>query len=158
MGMLDLWREAHGKVLRKRWDGLMRQVERIDDRGRGACLEYIQSRFDPLNVRYTNSSGADRKRIFQHAAKVSQQLAGAGNWPSALGLHIMMMNLTVRDLPGADARFIKLASEALIAESRGLSSHVTPLRRGRGPSPKHHSPPLERQLTEALAASRPIRT
>jgi hypothetical protein len=157
MSMLDLWREARGKVLRKRWNGLMQVVERIDGQGRGTCLDYIRSRFDPLNMRYTNSSRAERKRIFRHAVKVSQQLAGSGNWPSALGLRIMIMNLTVRDLPGSDAGYVKLASDALIAESRGLPSQVTPLRRGRGASPKHHPAVLERELSEALAASRPRR-
>jgi hypothetical protein len=157
MGMLNLWREARGRVLRDRWDGLTQHFERVDDRARAACLDYIKSRFDPLNTSYSVSSSAERKRISLQEAKVSQQLAGSGDWPSALGLRIMIMNLTVRDLPGRDAFFVKLASDALIHESLGLSSRVTPLRRGRGRNAKQISSPLEKELNEALAASRPAR-
>jgi hypothetical protein len=110
-----------------------------------------------LNARYTNSTGVDRKRIFQRASRVSQQLAGSGNWPSALGLRIMMMNLTVGDLLSSDAVFVKLASDAPINESRGLSSQVTPLRRGRGHSSMHSFAPLEKELNEALATTLPTR-
>jgi hypothetical protein len=99
----------------------------------------------------------DRKRIFQRASRVSQQLAGSGSWPSALGLRIMMMNLTVGDLLSSDAVFVKLASDAPINESRGLSSQVTPLRRGRGHSSMHSFAPLEKELNEALATTLPRR-
>jgi hypothetical protein len=42
MGMLNVWREARRKVLRKRWDRLMQQIEPIDDRAKVACLDYIK--------------------------------------------------------------------------------------------------------------------
>ena len=50
MGMLNLWREAQGRVLRNRCDRLMQQIERIDDRTWAACSDYIPiAAFDPLN-------------------------------------------------------------------------------------------------------------
>ena len=154
MGMLNLWREAQGKVLRNRCDRLMQQIERIDDRTWAACSDYIRSSFDPLNKLYSDASSAERNRILQRTAKVSQQLAGAGNLPSALGSRIMIMSLMVRDLPGPDAFFVKLASDALIDASLGQFSKVTPLRRGRWQSAKQTYPSWEKQLNEALAASR----
>ena len=72
--MLDLWREARGKVLRKRWDGLMQRVDHIDDPARVACLDYIKWKFEPLSQRYGKASKADRKRISRQVRKVSGQL------------------------------------------------------------------------------------
>jgi hypothetical protein len=154
MGMVNLWREARGKVLRKRWDQLMQQVERIDDGTWAACSDYIRSGFDSLNKQHSDASGAERKRISKRADKLSQQLVGAGDLPSALGLRIMTMNFAVRDLPGHDAFFVKLASSVMIDASRGISGQVMPLRRGRWRSAKRAYPPWEEKLNEALAAGR----
>jgi hypothetical protein len=145
-GMLDLWREARGKVMRTRWDELMQHFECVEGEARDACLDYIKSRFDPLSMRYTNSSSAERKRIFQYTARLSQQLADSGHWPSALGLRIMTINLIVRDLPGSDAAFVRQASDSLIDESRRPPGHVMPLPSNKSAPESHNSSPLSHGL------------
>jgi hypothetical protein len=132
----------------------MQQIERIDDRTWAACLDYIRSNFDPLNEHHPDVSHVERKRISRRAAKASQQVAGAENLSSALGLRIMILNLAVRELPGLDAFFVKLSSDALIDASRGISSQITPLRRGRWRSAKQTYPPWKKRLNEALAENR----
>jgi hypothetical protein len=119
----------------------MQHFECVEGQARDACLDFIKSRFDPLSMRYKNSSSAERKRIFQYTTRLSQQLADSGHWPSVLGLRIMMINLIVRDLPGSDAAFVKLASDRLINESRGPSSEVMPLPSNKS-APESHSSPL----------------
>jgi hypothetical protein len=156
--MLNLWREARGRVLRKRWDGLMQQVQRIDDPSWVACLDYIRSGFDPLEKQLGAASRVERKRIGRRTAGLLEQLVGVGDLPSALGLRIMIMNLAARDLPGPDAFFVGLASKAMIDASRGISGQVTPLRRGQWRSATPTYPRWEAKLNEALLASRSRRT
>ena len=166
MGILNFWQEARGNVLRQRWVRLNQRINSIDDNARASCLDYIKWRFDPLSNRFARSSEADRTRIRKRAAQMSRELIGSGNWPSALGLAVMMMNIEVRSLPGNDAAFVKSASDALIAEARGLSSSVSPTRIDGGHSGgrvRHEDgseepkavPPWERELNEAPKAVPP---
>ena len=118
-------------VLRERWERLKRQIDTAEHPIKAACLKYIRWRVDPLSKRYASSSRADRKRIRRQATKVWNQLADAGDWPSALGLGVMLMNMETRYLPGDDAEFVKMASDALITEARSISSSVSSVRMDR---------------------------
>jgi len=67
---------------------------------------------------YALASGADRERILKEVRKVSRKLWEAGNKPQALALGIIMLNIESQFMPGEDALFVKLATDALIREAK----------------------------------------
>jgi hypothetical protein len=165
MGIRNLWQEARGHVLRKRWDRLNQRIDALADPARAACLDYIKWRFDPLSSRYLRSSKRDRRRILKHAQQTSRHLRDSGNWPSALGLCTMLMNIEVRELPGVDANVVKSASDALITEARTFSSSISPIKAEREQVIRHPASlkararvvDWEQNIDEALASTRSLR-
>jgi hypothetical protein len=117
MNFLNLWQEARGNVLRRRYEGLKPRIDAADSAAKSACLGVVKSNFEFLSSRYAKASSAERKRILKHASKTVHQLSDASDWPRALGLTIIMFNLEARHLPGDDAAALKVATDALIEEA-----------------------------------------
>lgn len=128
MNMLNLWQEARGNVLRRRYEGLKSRIDAVDPTAKSACFGVVKSNFEFLSSHYASASSAERKRVLKHASKTVRQLSDASDWPRALGLTIIMLNLEVRHLPGDDAAVLKAATDALIEEANAYSE-PHPLRR-----------------------------
>jgi hypothetical protein len=128
MSFLDLWQEARGNVLRRRYEGLKSRIDTADAAQKTACFGVVKSNFELLSNRYASASSAERKRVLKHASNTVHQLADASDWPRALGLTIIMFNLEARYLPGDDAVALKAATDALISEAK-LYSELHPQRR-----------------------------
>src|SRR4030095_1781330 len=114
MKFLNLWQEARGNVLRRRYEGLKPRIDAADTAAKSACLGVVKSNFEFLSSRYAQASSAERTRILKHASNTVHQLSDASDWPRALGLTIIMFNLEARHLPGDDAAVLKAATDALI--------------------------------------------
>jgi hypothetical protein len=121
MGIVNLWQEARGNVLRKKWDKLKRRIDAADFSAKSACLGYIKTRSESFGRLYARSSSADKKRICKRVAKESLRFLKAGDWPSACGLYVMMLNIESRYLPGSDAACVKVETDALIEEASAIS-------------------------------------
>jgi hypothetical protein len=117
MNFLDLWQEARGNVLRRRYEGLKLRIDAADPAAKSACFDVVKSNFEFLSSRYASASYAERKRVLKHASTTVRQLSDAGDWPRALGLTVIMFNLEARHLPGDDAAILKVATDALIKEA-----------------------------------------
>lgn len=113
----DLWQEARGTIIRKRYEGLKSRIDAADDPAKSACFGFLKSKFEPFRRSYANASSADRKRILQFTEKSARQSFDAGDWPRAFGLAIIMFNLEAGHLPGDDAAAVKVATDALIQEA-----------------------------------------
>jgi len=111
-------REVRGNILRKESDDLKRRIDAGDERAKSACFNHIRSTFRPVSDGYALASGADRERILKEVRKVSRKLWEAGNKPQALALGIIMLNIESQFMPGEDALFVKLATDALIREAK----------------------------------------
>ena len=118
MGILNLWREERGNVLRKQFDDLKQRMDAADADAKLACFNCIKSTANDVSGGYADASSADRKQILRHAAKVSRQLWDRGDWPQALGLGIIMLNAESRFVPGDDAAYVRAATDALIKEAQ----------------------------------------
>ena len=118
MKFLNLWQEARANVLSRRYEGLMRQIDAADPAAKAACFGVVKSSFEFLSRRYASASVAERKEVLKHASKTIHQLSDSGDWPRALGLTIIMLNLEARHLPGTDAAVLKGATDALLKEAR----------------------------------------
>jgi hypothetical protein len=115
MSFLNLWQEARGSVLRRRYDGLRARIDAADPAAKSACFGVVKSTFDLLSRHYARASSAERKDVLKHASKTIHQLSDAGDWPRAAGLTLIMLNLEARHLPGDDAAALKAATDALIS-------------------------------------------
>jgi hypothetical protein len=121
MNFLNLWQEARGNVLRKRYEGFKSRIDAADLRTKSACFDFVESNFEFFRSFYASASSADRKRVLKQVSKTVHQLSDAGDWPRALGLAIIVFNLEARHLPGDDAADLKAATDALIKEENANS-------------------------------------
>jgi hypothetical protein len=121
MSIVNLWQEARGNVLRKKWDKLKCGIDAADYSAKSACLGYIRTRSESLDRLYARSSSVDQKRIYKRVAEESLRFLKAGDWPSACGLYVMMLNIESRYLPGGDAACIKVETDALIKEATAVA-------------------------------------
>ncbi len=122
MSIVGLWQEARGNVLRKRWDKLKCGIDAADYSAKSACLGYIRTRSSSLDRLYARSSRVDQKRICKRVAEESLRFSKAGDWPSACGLYVMMLNIESRYLPGSDAACVKVETDALIKEATAVAN------------------------------------
>lgn len=113
----DLWQEARGSILRKRYEGLRSRIDAADIPAKSACFDFIRSKFEPFRRSYANASSTDRKRILKLVATTAHQAFAAGDWPRAFGLAVIMFNLEAGYLPGEDAAVVKAATDVLIDEA-----------------------------------------
>jgi hypothetical protein len=114
MNFLNLWQEARGNVLRKRYESLEPRIERANPAAKSACFSVVKSHFEFASRHYANASSAERRKFLKHASTTVHQLSDAGDWPRALGLTVIMFNLEARHLPGDDAAVLKAATDDLI--------------------------------------------
>ena len=128
MNLLNLWQEARGNVLRRRYESLTPRIDAADATAKSACFGVVKS-FEFLISRYASASSAERKRVLKHVSTTVHQLSDASDWPRALGLTIIMFNLEARHLPGDDATVLKAATDALIKEAREYPEQPHPLKR-----------------------------
>ena len=109
--------EPRGNVLREQYDDLKRWIDAANGPAKSACFNYIRSTFDTVTEGYALASSADREQLLKEARKVSRQLWDKGDWPLALALGVIMLNVESRFVPGDDAAFVKAATDALIEEA-----------------------------------------
>ena len=128
MKFLNLWQEARGKVLRKRYESLKPRIDTADPEAKSACFAVIKMHFEFASRHYANASSAGRRTFLKTASKTVRELSDTGDWPRALGLDIIKLNLEARDLPGHDAAALKAATDALI-EQATANPESRPLRR-----------------------------
>jgi hypothetical protein len=114
---LDLWAEARGRVIRKRYEALKTRIDAADISQRSACFDLIKSKAEMFRRSYAGASSADRKRLLQLASAAAHEWSDAGEWPRSLAIAIIVFNLETGHLPGRDASVVKAATDALIKEA-----------------------------------------
>lgn len=119
MGIIDMWREARGAVLRREFDDAMARMRNANESARRAFLNNLEQTIDPILEEYTPASRRDRKKLSKLCRHEATTMWNQGDWPSALGLAVSCLNVESRFLPGADAAYVKAESDKLLAEARG---------------------------------------
>ena len=114
---MSLWREARANVLRRRYEGVRHRIDAADPAAKAACFNVVKSSLGFLSRRYASASSGERKEVLKHASKTIHQLSVSGDWPRALGLTIVMLNLEARHLPGNNAAVLKEATDAFLKEA-----------------------------------------
>jgi len=118
MGILGLWRQARGTVMRKEYDDLMFRIIGANKHARAAFLNNIDQTIDRVVETYSAASPAERKALLEELQGAAKNLWTGGDWPSALGLGISCLNAESRFTPGEDAAYVRVETDRLIKEAR----------------------------------------
>ncbi|MGE0052944.1 MAG: hypothetical protein AB7S74_01935 [Hyphomicrobium sp.] len=114
MGILNMWREARGTVLRKEYQDAVARMRKANEAARSAFFNNIDQSAGPANTCYASASKKERKSILRGARKQAEAMWTRGDWPSALGASICWMNAESRFLPGDDAAYVRRETDLLI--------------------------------------------
>jgi hypothetical protein len=121
MGLLTMWREARGRVLRAEYDDAVGRKRNGNGgyptpEARRAFSNELRHVHENVQPRYDAASPRDRRRMKYEAKVGVRNLWRQGFWPQALGASVAMMNLESRHLPGADALYVRTATDLLLKE------------------------------------------
>jgi hypothetical protein len=117
VGILDMGREAPGAVLRREYEDAMARMREANDAAKSAFLNNIHQTIEHVVDVYSAASESERKAFIQDARTSALEMWNSGDWPSSLGLVISCLNAESRFTPGADAFYVKLATDRLIKEA-----------------------------------------
>jgi hypothetical protein len=117
VGILNMWREARGAVLRKEYEDAMARMDGANDAAKRAFLNNIAQTADIVVNHYSAASPAERKSLLKEMRKASLEMWNSGDWPSALGLGISCLNAESRFTPGEDATHVRRETDRLIKEA-----------------------------------------
>ena len=125
MGLLDMWREARGAMMRKEYEDAMTRMRNANSSARSAFLASIDTRIEDVVNLYGLASKSERKVLLKQARQSALAMWNSGDWPSALGLSIACLNAESRYVPGEDAAYVSRETGRLIQEAEdaaGISS------------------------------------
>jgi hypothetical protein len=125
VGILDMSREARGAVLRREYEDAMARMRDANDAAKSAFLNNIQQTIEHVVDVYSAASESERKALLEDARTSALEMWNSGDWPSSLGLVISCLNAESRFTPGADAFYVKLATDQLIKEAAQTSGRAT---------------------------------
>jgi len=126
MGILSLWRQARGRVLRKEYEDVIARMRNANQSARAAFLNNIDQTAEEVLAHYTSASNSERKAFLRRARKETAAMWDSGDWPSALGAAIPCLNAESRFLPGEDAAYVRRETDRLIKEAGEWSENWTP--------------------------------
>ena len=117
VAILDVWREARGGVLRREYEDAMARMRDASASAKSAFLNNIHQTIEQVVAVYSAASESERKELLKDARTSALEMWNSGDWPSSLGLVISCLNAESRFTPGADAFYVKLATDQLIKEA-----------------------------------------
>src|ERR1035437_1172517 len=117
VGILDMWREAHGAVLRKEYEDVMARMRDANPPAKAAFLNNVHQTIDHVIGFYSSASVPGRKAFLKKMREASLKMWNSGDWPSALGLGISCLNTESRFVSGDDASYVKLETDRIIKEA-----------------------------------------
>jgi hypothetical protein len=109
--------EARGGVLRREYEDAMARMRDADDAAKSAFLKNIYQTSEHVIDFCSAASEPERKAFLEDARKAALEMWNSGDWPSSVGLAISCLNAESRFTPGADAFYVKLATDELIKEA-----------------------------------------
>jgi hypothetical protein len=117
VGILDMWREARGAVLRKEYEDTMARMRDANAPAKAAFLNNIHQTIDHVVDTYSSASKVERKAFLAQARKSCLEMWNSGDWPSSLGLAVSCLHAESRFVPGDDAAYVRRETSRLIKEA-----------------------------------------
>jgi hypothetical protein len=119
MGMLDMWRQARGTVLRKEYEDTIARMQDSNAPAKSAFLFQVHQTIDAVVEAYSSASTSDRKTLLAEMSKNCLEMWKSGDWPSSLGLAISCLNAESRFVPGDDALYVRTETDRIVKEAAG---------------------------------------
>jgi hypothetical protein len=84
MGIISMWREARGNVMRKEYEDVMARIRNANQPARSAFLNNINQTINDIAKFYEPASKSERRTILKQARKSSSIMwdGGAAKLPS----------------------------------------------------------------------------
>lgn len=120
VSIFNIWREGRGGVMRKEFEDAMTRMKGANGAARAAFLNNVSQTCSEVNAFYASASGPERKAFLKQARESSRQMWASGDWPSALGLAIALLNAESRFVPGDDAAYVRIQTHRIIKEAATL--------------------------------------
>jgi hypothetical protein len=115
-----MWREARGAVMRKELDDIAARIENANDEALSAFFAKIAQSIGPVRAKYISSSTSDRKDILSILKRTANEVWQGGDWPSALALGIVSLNVESQFVPGKDAAFVQAETALLVVKAASM--------------------------------------
>jgi hypothetical protein len=93
MGLLNMWREARGNVMRRELDDVMRRLGGANQSAIHGFYNNIWQTIDELKEGYRPATTSERKAILKECRRSAKEMWNRGDWPSSLGLAINCLNI-----------------------------------------------------------------
>jgi hypothetical protein len=117
MGILGMSREARGVVMLNELDDIAARIDAANDKALSRFFGKIAHSIAPVRTKYETSSDSDRKAILRLLKKSAGEMWEQGDWPSALGLGVVSLNVESQFVPGPDASMVKANTALLILKA-----------------------------------------
>jgi hypothetical protein len=112
--------EARGKVMRRELDDIAARIEHAGAYARLAFLKRIARSIGPVRKKYLAASDDDRVDILKVLKKFAKESWKKGDWPSALGLAVVSLNVESQFVPGPDASFVKAETALFVLKAASM--------------------------------------
>ena len=99
MGVLRMWREARGRVMRAEFEDLIVRIRGANGSAMSTFYNEVDQTIDDLRRDYGQASARERKAMLKDCRKGANQMHDTGYWPSALGLGISVLNVESEHVP-----------------------------------------------------------
>ena len=116
MGILDMWKEARGAVLKRDYEEIVTRMRDSNSTTRKAYLSKFREITKEYLPFYEAASPTDRKRFLKEMRAASVDLWNDGFWPQAVGIGAAIIHIESCFTPGDDAAQVKAATAELFEQ------------------------------------------
>jgi hypothetical protein len=117
LGLLDIWREARGTMMRKEFDDIVKRMDGANLAAITSFFNNVDATIGILRENYRPASPLERKALLRECKKSANAMWERGDWPSSLGLAISALNVESESTPGSDAAYVKAETDKVIQEA-----------------------------------------
>lgn len=83
MGLLNMWREARGNVMRQELDDVMMRLSGANQFAMRGFYNRIWQTIEELKEAYGPATTSERKAILKQCRKSASEMWDRGDWPSS---------------------------------------------------------------------------
>lgn len=109
--------EACADVMRQQLGDILSRMHAANEPALHAVYNNVEQTIEPLREAYQPATPRERKAILKQCRKSVSEMWDRGDWPSALGLGISVLNIESEFVPGNDAAYVRAETQKVIAEA-----------------------------------------
>lgn len=87
----------------KEMHDILARIHAANEAAKRACFNQCPCNIRDLRSAYDAGTGSERRPILRELKKSAEAMWKRGDWPSALGIGVVALNVESRHVPGSDA-------------------------------------------------------